>query len=441
MSRSLRSRKGVAHWINAVRLGLGVASLVSVLTLGAVNLAGPAVEAATELDFYHAWAGKDAQVLQAVVDNFNRSHPQIKIRLIPNANLDKQLVALASGAIDIGYVGWNSVPSLVEKGAALPLDSFFSQPSAKLHPADFIPAALELGQINGRQYGLPMTVDIKMMFYNMDILDQLGLPIPETANQFEAMQKRALLKDGQGKITRLGFLPEYPWLSVGLWELVFGGRYYDAAKKQVTPDDPRNILGIRFMTFPYQTFGYEAVRAFQQSWGGYWTNTDPFVTERLVSTADGEWLPLMLRDLASHMRYQITPLPYPDDRPDLKYGSLIEPGMLFIASGTKHAQEAWEFVQYLDSAEQTVQICAAKGSLPHLRTVLDDARLWTGTAPGMKEFVWYLHSPNMHTFPNLTITSKYMSAIWTELQAVFAGKQTPEAAMQKVKEQIQPLLR
>lgn len=423
---------------------LAVVGGFSVLLILAFALAGGLASAAApvELNFYHQWTGKDAELLQTVVDEFNRSQKGIRVKLIPNTNLEKQLVVIAGGSgLDIGYVAWSNVPGLVEKKVALPLDDFLADPKSALKAADFIPAALELGRIEGVQYGLPMTVDIKMMFYNTDILDEKGIPIPETAGQFQEMQRRVFDKSADGKIRRLGFFPEYPWLSIGLWELVFGGRYYDPIKREVTPDDPRNILGIKFMLFPYQTFGFAAVRAFQQSWGGYWTSNDPFVTGRLAATADGEWLPLMLSQLAPGLRYRIAPLPYPDDRPDLKYSSLIEPGMLFVAANTKHPREAWKFLEYLESAEQTVRICAGKGSLPHLRTVLTDSRLWTGTAPGMKEFVWYLHSPNMRTFPNLTITSQYMSAIWTELQGVFSGQQTPEAAMRRVKEQIQPLLK
>ena len=195
MSRRQRNR-----WLSG-RLGIVIAVLLVLLVVGFNVRTGPVWAAAPiELNFYHQWAGKDAELLQTVVDEFNRSQKEIRVRLIPNTSLEKQLVVIAGGSgLDIGYAAWSNMPGLVEKKVVLPLDSFLADPKSALKAGDFIPAALELGRIEGVQYGLPMTVDIKMMFYNSDILDEKGIPIPETASQFQDMQRRVFDKGPTGR--------------------------------------------------------------------------------------------------------------------------------------------------------------------------------------------------------------------------------------------------
>lgn len=134
------SRRQRKRWLSG-RLGIVIALLLVLLVVGFNVRTGPVWAAApVELNFYHQWAGKDAELLQTVVDEFNRSQKEIRVRLIPNTSLEKQLVVIAGGSgLDIGYAAWSNMPGLVEKEGSVAARQLSGRPkecfeSRGLHP-------------------------------------------------------------------------------------------------------------------------------------------------------------------------------------------------------------------------------------------------------------------------------------------------------------------
>jgi putative aldouronate transport system substrate-binding protein len=115
-------------------------------------------------------------------------------------NLQKLNLALASGDLpDSGLIPGAEIKRLADEGAIIPLDSYYDEYLSPLSQFlleehnDFLDGHLyDAVTVDGQRYAIPQTSDpwgrmSHSTFIRKDILDELGMDVPQTLEQFEAV--------------------------------------------------------------------------------------------------------------------------------------------------------------------------------------------------------------------------------------------------------------
>src|SRR5438128_1147387 len=206
--------------------------------------------AETEIVYWTGWSGHEYQIQQGLIEEFNRTHPDLRVQLLTQFNnLDvyqKVRIAFAGGATpDVMSTVWpDELAGYAMRGVLTPLEGYLSRSGRNI--SDFTPGIARMVQIDGHVYGLTVTTNANFIVYNKEVFADSGLDPerpPLTTEELDKASKACLKLDSSGEMVRYGFRP----LNLDLWAYVFGGRWFDPATGKVTANDPHNVAALRWM--------------------------------------------------------------------------------------------------------------------------------------------------------------------------------------------------
>lgn len=388
-----------------------------------------------ELSFWYGWTGPEGEALEQLIKEFNENHDHIQVKGLSQSDYQKQLTAITGGnPPDIASQFGQNVTSWGVKGAMQPLDEYIKRDQVDLN--DFVPSALSTAQYEGVTYALPIAMHVSMLFYNKDLLKEAGLEgPPETISDLKLyIDKLSVVKE-DGRLERLGL---WPGTDAYTFTQVFGGKFWDPDKKEVTPEDPGFKQAVQLSKELWDKFGSENLDRFSASLGKYQSAQNPLFAGKYAMAIDGEWLPTFIKQFAPNLNYGIAPIPYDESKPERKNAGNINTSVFYIPKGAKHPEESWQFLKWLTEKEQMVKFTAAIGNLPTRVSALDDPAY--NDVPGFKEFTEYAKSPNMGSFPSLPFMNEYMDEISKRFNDILRGKVELDEGLKQIKEKIQPLV-
>jgi ABC-type glycerol-3-phosphate transport system substrate-binding protein len=161
-----------------------------------------------EIHFWHTQSRANADALNGLVNEFNATHPGIKVIPEFKNTYDDLLKAVqtagAGGSLpdlSVGYENW--MPGFVQSDISVPFDDFLASPGGYTQSelADFFPAFLKTNvypALGNKMWSFPFTKSMPMLWYNMDMLKAAGISKPPaTWDEFVADSK-AVAKPDQG---------------------------------------------------------------------------------------------------------------------------------------------------------------------------------------------------------------------------------------------------
>lgn len=424
-----------------------VVTMATTLALVAAPVSAGVTYAQTSSPMYikmwTPWTGTDTQPIDDMVRRFNETHSNIKVQVLNNQNTQKQEIALAGGTPpDVILTAWNDIGSWAPTGVVQSLQPYIQQSKYKL--TDYIPVGLEQTQSNGVQFALPYALQVQsVLLYNKKDFAQAGIKTPPvTTSDLYQDAKKLTKRDASGNITQVGFIPDYPWLDVVFWPVVFGGSFYNKSTGKVTPNDPRDVQAINYEASFYKIYGGEtAVNAFRSGLGKRGTPQDPLLTGQLAMAAGWDYNYPAQRGSAPSYPLGVVPFPYPTGHPELKNSGMISSDALFIPTKSQHKGEAWVLIQWLEQAKNQVAFSNSGQdhySIPSVKsavkTLLQNPKLKT-----MYPFYNAALSPNLKTFPNSSYINQYLQDLTDETTKVLNGQESAQAAMNLVQSEVQPL--
>lgn len=386
------------------------------------------------IKFWHAWQGDEADKLQVYVDKFMEENPNIMVEVLSGTNAEKQMLALSGGdTFDVGYHMDYRMPLWGREGMLLPLNDLIQKANYNLD--DVLDAELKLMTLDDNVYGLPFTVDTYLLYYNKDIVEELGLKIPETWDELYEAAKKAVVVDSNGDYTRLGFLNTFPWKNPDVFMLQNGGNYVDD-KGNPTLDAPEVIEAMKFKASFHQAPDYntEKIVKFQSGFGQYASSENAFLKGQLAFTVDGEWFPTFIEMYNPGMKYGIAPIPYNAKKPEFKNRGRVGGGALYIPKASKYPEEGFKLIDYLTNVAQ-VPFCIDKGSLPSTKSGLADPKLVEG-APTMKAFVDLALEGKLEAVDAVRYLTEMRKAINDAEDKIYDGTETVEAAYQQAQNDV-----
>ncbi len=176
---------------NRRRLGLGLAAMGAVAALALSACSSDAGESDITLTIWHYY-NADGQVegLEHMAEAFEAKHPDVKVEFsyVPVDQFTTKAVTAAGAGTgpDVLVFGASGTYSLAQAGAIAPMEDWWSGYADK----DQFPDGV-LQRVDGELYGVQGYVNLLGLWYNQDLLDQLGAEVPTTTEEMEAVMQKA----------------------------------------------------------------------------------------------------------------------------------------------------------------------------------------------------------------------------------------------------------
>ncbi|CCN80727.1 putative ABC-type sugar transport system,periplasmic component [Vibrio nigripulchritudo SFn27] len=213
----------------------------------------------TELTMYYpvAVGGALTQVVDGMVDDFEKQNPDISVTAIYAGNYDdtrvKALAALKAGEpVQTSVLFSIDLLELKRMGVIRPFDDFAKTSEDKAWLNSFYPALMENGQHEGKTYGIPFQRSTIVMYYNKDAYRAAGLDPESPPTTWKALRETAaklVKKDGSGKVTQWGMMipsTGYPYWMFGALTKQQGQTLMSSDGKTVNFNSPKVVEALEF---------------------------------------------------------------------------------------------------------------------------------------------------------------------------------------------------
>ena len=344
---------------------------------------------------------------QRIVAEFEKSHPQIHVRVIYDTSKFQKLnVQLAGGAApDLFYYVVDRLPALAQRGQVGDLTESFSSLADQ-----FFPEVVESCRVNGKLCMLPFHFSTDILFYNRDWFEKAGEPVPDESWDWEKFTGAAARLAAQRRARIPTVLPR-PLLLVQS----FGGVLF--ADGKCTVNSPESIEALQF----YRDLVVRGIAPTTAAMG----EVEAFDGVNLFR--DGK-IPLLVGrtymltefDHIADFRWDVAPVP----RGKVRWSRLSVGGNC-VWSGTKHPQEAWEFARFY-STEGAKIAAKSRNAIPALQVAAASAQF----PSAMMEALNYSHLDNPWGYAFWDEFNQ--KAFFETTDAVALGQLAPAAAAQTI---------
>ncbi len=291
---------------------------------------------------------------QQIIQNFEDQNANIVVQLEPVSGRDyyaRLLTQLAAKAApDIMQVGDDAVPSFVEKGAFLPLDSFIA--GSKFDTSIYLPGLLAPGMVDGKVYLLPKDYSPLAVYYNKKLFDAANVPYPKgswTWDDFLATAQKLTLTDSAGKVTQWGVQLPGPWTTgFEYWVAAAGGTLISKDGKSFIGqmDSSQVARAVQFYADLYNKYKVAPPPADMNAFGG---GNSEFASGKAAMSLFGRWPQSGYKTNPNIVLGVVAP---PKDQ---ARANVLFWGGFGIASTTKDAQDAFKYLSFV-SGEAGAQV-------------------------------------------------------------------------------------
>lgn len=301
---------------------------------------------------------------------------------------------------------------------------------------DDLASALTGGQVDGKQYLIPLSVSGWLVAYREDLLDAAGIDPSSITTWGDLKDAAELLTERDGdRITRAGLL-----LGTAAQQrtITFNGLISGAGGQLMNDDgsEPEfdSSEGVQALT--YFADLYNGDDAVATNLGEDYVNSaaaqQPLVTGSAAMTL-----------LTSQAVSQITIAD-----PDLKVGVLpalqfTEPATfggagagLFINADSEAKDAAWEFITFMSSPDISTDYAEGTGTIPIRASAVDSDYVKDSPALG----VFINQMPYFVPNPNVPQWTQIRDILDSYLEQALAGQATPEDALKRASDEVSALV-
>ena len=179
---------------------------IAIAVIGALISVGPAVAQQTVVNFL----GVEAETVFApVIAGFETANPDIDVRYqqVPfedmNASVESR-VGQGDTSVDVFQTDTPRVPAYANRGFLVDLEPY----RAEIEAAVSSPTAMNDVTYQGKVYAFPMWTSTQILYYNVDLLEKAGIPLPsaEQASRMTWEQTLDLAKKAQAAGAKWGLV-------------------------------------------------------------------------------------------------------------------------------------------------------------------------------------------------------------------------------------------
>ena len=409
-----------------------LAMFLALLLVMGVLTAIPAAfaEEKITLTFFHRWPNEPkGPYMDQVIAAFEAANPNVDIVLIDpvlnDSYKEKIRVLVGSSEIPDVFMSWSGSfgQNLVSSGRVLALDDMIAADPE--WASQIVESQWGPFNYDGKQYGIPWSMDGKVFFYNKTVFDELGLKEPDTWDEFIAVLEA--LKAG-------GY--EYP-LSEGFSAEWAVSHYMGTLVQRMV--DPAVVEKDYALEGDFSDPGYIAML-------NRFLDLSKYMTEDPCSV-DHTYARNAFIDQESVLCYmQLAEIKYLVDDADFEYSFFDMPALpdgkgdpdeltgapegMMISAECKHPEAAMAFVKFFINKGNGGLMTKMTGELSCVEGAVNEE---TVSSPKQLEAVdLILKSTNTTLWQDNALDAIVASAFMKGGQLLLTGDMTPDQVMQSV---------
>lgn len=385
---------------------------------------GKVSEDVVELTFWDENAGPQrTPIWEELIERFEAENPDISIEYVglPNSSSKSKLdtAIAANNTPDIGSVQTSWLPEFSTRDALLPLDDYFadSELSGLINEG-----AIEFNKeivADSKLYGIPYTQNLDVIWIRSDWFEEASLDAPETWDDFFHAVEAMTDSERYGYTIRGG-----AGGSIQLQRLMFAytgfEQYFDEDGNAVV-GDPANVEFLERYFDLYKAYTPESdiTNDYKEMIAGFDTGVVAMVHHNIGSFGEHN------KAFEPH-QFEAIPLPKTEDgRYVAEGGNTIN---VAIFNSTEHPDEAWRFVEFINSAESQSYWNEQVGQIPTNSEVLEME--WIQDAPHIETAFEVYDNSNTILYQPPFYLPDYRSILDNivdpGIQAVMSGEKTIE---------------
>lgn len=404
------------------------------------------------------WDGDDAmRVLRPVVQDFERAHPEITVKLERvdfGAYFQKLLAQYAANvASDVAMMNPENFQKFARRGALVPLNQLFAgTPDFKL--AAYYAPIVRAMTVRNELYVLPRDIaPIGLIYYNKRLFKEAGMAYPDGSwtwdfsprpnlreKCFTWVMKQLTSKDPMAEGGHWGFSPGWPGAFADLTTFSSGGRYADDPEntRQVLYDDPRVIKAYQFaadcaLKYHWMPSTTEVSSVLQSN------ASELFLRQKVAMFQSGIWEVPHFREVLrpgskEFFDWDVTLAPaYRDGTRAAPTGG----SGYSIMSCTRHPKEAWLLVQWMAGEPGMMAMARAGLAQPAIRELAlrepwipgphtpVEQRYPAGRIFTDKAVPYVVFAPTSDKWPEIS------SYVGSQMERIFSGSASAEVALKE----------
>lgn len=166
----------------------------------------------TKLVFWYSVGGKVSESTKKLVDNFNKSHPDIHVEAIYQGSYDDAINKLkqsiqSKNTPHIMHVYDIGTRFMIDSKAIVPVQKWIDK--EKTDTSVYEPNLLAYYTVDKQLYSMPFNTSTPILYYNKDMFKAAGLDPEKPPRTFEEVTETArklTIKDSSGKVVRPGII-------------------------------------------------------------------------------------------------------------------------------------------------------------------------------------------------------------------------------------------
>lgn len=351
-------------------------------------------------DTLNIWVARPRQyleIMQRMADtDFTKKYGiNVNLSIVPDQQ--KLILANASGKAPDGAIGISSgyVYDLALRGALENLRQYdnFKEVGRRFAPGMLIPGVCDEGV-----YALPETFNFYVLFYRTDIMDSLGLKVPDTMDDVRKMLPQ-LERMGLGFNTHVANFLVKGYNTTTPFIFQNGGKLMESGQTQINLETPNVLRGLKVLTenFTIYDMNYEVLSFYQAFRDGRLPiGTSDYGTFNLLTNAAPE-----LAD-----SWNIAPYPGVKDEDGniLRYTSGAAESCVVFENDSK-SEAAWKFIDWWTSTEVQTEFAFT------LQSTLGNEYLW--------------NSANLEAIQASPWSSKFKDTIMQQISWTYEAPRVP----------------
>jgi multiple sugar transport system substrate-binding protein len=340
------------------------------LLLGALLACADGAPAETELTF---WAfGREGEVVQELVREFERQTPGIRVRVqqIPWLAAHEKLLTGFVGEMtpDLAQLGNTWIAEFVTLQALAPLDSLVAL-SGGIEESAFFPGIWATNVMEGHVYGVPWYVDTRLLFYRKDLFERAGMREPPTTwdEWYRAMR---LVRDSAGAQYGI-FLPLSEWNPLVIMGMQAGSSLLTEGGLRGVFSEPEFRKAFEFYAKVFRDS--LAPPAGQQQIANVYQEFERGTFAMYIS---GPWqLGEFANRISPGMQDAWATAPLPGPTGDSSGISMAGGSSLVLFQASPNKEAAWRLMTFLSQPAQQARFYAISGNLPPTYEAWQDSSL------------------------------------------------------------------
>ncbi|MDO9578583.1 MAG: ABC transporter substrate-binding protein [Candidatus Cloacimonadales bacterium] len=310
----------------------------------------------TEVIFWQAMGGPLGDALTELVNEFNKTHPDIHVTSINMGNYtalsQKLMASIQTGNqpnVAQAYEAW--IANFVDGNVIIPIQDFIDADSTfgEAELADIYPVFINSNTVDGKLVSFPFNKSVRVQYYNKDILFQNDLDPnkpPKTWDEFTKLSKLLTQDlDGDGKIDQYGTS-----IKISAWQ--FENLLLQAGGEIMSPDNKTPLFnskeGVEALEYLNNLLNVDKSAYLSPGYEGQ----KDFTARKIAFYEDSSVSMAYMLDTGIDFNLGISAIPIKETKRNIISGTNV---VIFDSGDEKVEWAAWEFVKWFTEAKQTAR--------------------------------------------------------------------------------------